>query len=194
MRMKEHDNISELFERLEGKFDVEAPDANHENRFLAKLKQQGENQVTQESKEDSSKPVILFTWWKPMAAACVILLSLGVFIGSNFQFGEETQEVTFSPEVENSQMYFASVIEEELVKLKAAEDEDTKEIIQDALLQLERLENDYTELKNQLIEHGDDKRILYAMVANFQLRIDLLQNVLAQIEEIKLFKNEDTII
>lgn len=194
MRMKENDNISKLFEQLEGKFDVETPDTNHEHRFLAKLKQQEEKQEVTESKEDLSKPVILFTWWKPIAAACVILLGLGVFIGSNIQFGEETQEVTFSPEVENSQMYFASVIEEELVKLKAAENEDTKEIIQDALLQLERLENDYTDLKNQLIEHGDDKRILYAMVANFQLRIDLLQNVLAQIEEIKLFKNEDTII
>ncbi|WP_430409458.1 hypothetical protein [Kordia sp.] len=189
--MKEEDNISKLFERLEGAFDVETPDANHENRFLTKLKQQQEQQ---EAADDTTKPVILFTWWKPIAAACVILLSLGIFIGSNVQFGSETQEVTFSPEVENSQMYFASLIEEELSKVKAAEDEDTKEIIQDALLQLKRLENDYTDLKNQLIEHGDDKRILYAMVTNFQLRIDLLKNVLVQIEEIKLFKNEDTII
>ncbi len=198
MRMKEEDNISKLFERLEGTFDIETPDTNHENRFLNKLKQQQEKQGNTpklaESTVEDSKTVSLFKWWKPMAAACVILLGLGIFIGSNFQFGEGTQEVTFSPEVENSQLYFASLIEEELAKVKAAENEDTKEIIQDALLQLERLENDYTNLKNQLIEHGDDKRILYAMVANFQLRIDLLQNVLAQIEEIKLFKNEDTII
>lgn len=192
MRMREDDNISKLFERLEGTFDIETPDANHENRFLMKLKQQALANET--SEEDTRKPVILFTWWKPMAAACVILLSLGIFIGSNFQFGTETQEVTFSPEVENSQLYFASLIEEELEKVKAAENEDTKEIVQDALLQIERLENDYNDLKNQLIEHGDDKRILYAMVANFQLRIDLLQNVLAQIEEIKLFKNEDHIL
>jgi len=194
MRMKEEDHISKLFERLDGTFDIETPDTNHENRFLTKLKQQQEKEEKLVSKDDTSKPVILFTWWKPMAAACIILLSLGVFIGSNFQFGDDIQEVTFSPEVENSQLYFASLIELELEKVKAAEDEDTKEIIQDALLQLERLEKDYTDLKNQLIEHGDDKRILYAMVANFELRIDLLKNVLVQIEEIKLFKNENTII
>ena len=40
MRMREDDNISKLFERLEGKFDIETPDTNHENRFLMKLKQQ----------------------------------------------------------------------------------------------------------------------------------------------------------
>ena len=60
--------------------------------------------------------------------------------------------------------------------------------------QLERLEKDYESLKKQLIERGDDKRILHAMVTNFQLRIELLESVLIQIDEIKLFKNEQTII
>ena len=89
MRMREDDNISKLFERLEGKFDVETPDANHENRFLMKLKQQATENET--SEDDTSKPVILFTWWKPVAAACVILLGLGIFIGSNIEFGSATQ-------------------------------------------------------------------------------------------------------
>ncbi|EDP95295.1 hypothetical protein KAOT1_09491 [Kordia algicida OT-1] len=183
------DNITNLFDRLKDDFDVETPDKGHENRFLQKLQQQ-QNEET----ENTSKPVILFTWWKQIAAACVILLSLGIFIGSNFNASAEETQVTFSPEVEKSQLYFASLIEKELAKVKAAEDEDTKEIIQDALLQLERLENDYSNLKNQLIERGNDKRILHAMVTNFQLRINLLENVLTQIDEIKLFKNENTII
>lgn len=187
--MKEKDNIVNLFDRLKDDFDVETPNMGHENRFLQKLQQQ-QNEET----EDTSKPVILFAWWKQIAAACVILLSLGIFIGSNINASADATQVTFSPEVEKSQLYFASLIEKELAKVKAAENEDTKEIIQDALLQLERLENDYSNLKNQLIERGDDKRILHAMVTNFQLRIDLLENVLTQIDEIKLFKNENTII
>ncbi|WP_046757962.1 hypothetical protein [Kordia jejudonensis] len=192
--MKEEDNISKLFERLEGTFDVETPNTNHENRFLAKLKQQNEQQEDATLENDTAKPVILFTWWKTIAAACVLLLGLGFFIGTNFNTSGDDTQLTFSPEVENSQMYFTSLIEKELEKVKAAEDEDTKELIQDALTQLNRLETDYKALKNQLIEHGEDKRILYAMVANFQLRIELLENVLSQIEEIKLFKNENTII
>lgn len=187
--MKEKDNITNLFDRLKDDFDVETPELGHENRFLSKL-QQTQNQETTEI----TKPVILFTWWKHIAAACVLLLGLGVFIGSNLGTENENQHVTFSPEVEKSQLYFASLIEVELEKVKAAEDEDTKKIVQDALLQMERLEKDYASLKDQLIERGDDKRILHAIVTNFQLRIDLLKSVLVQIDEIKIFKNENTVI
>lgn len=187
--MKENDNISNLFERLKDDFDIETPEIGHEHRFLSKLNAEKDQKTT-----ENNKPLLLFTWWKHMAAACILLLSLGIFIGSNIGTSGEIPEVTFSPEVEKSQLYFASLVAQELEKVKAAESDDTKEIIQDALLQLERLENDYANLKNQLIERGDDRRILHAMVTNFQLRIDLLESVLTQIEELKLFKNEHTII
>ncbi|AXG72031.1 hypothetical protein KORDIASMS9_04293 [Kordia sp. SMS9] len=189
--MKEKDNITNLFDRLQDDFDIETPQLGHEHRFLKKLQQPPAQEIT-----ETKQPNALFTWWKQIAAACVVLLSLGILIGSNVDFGasaEETQ-ITFSPEVEKSQLYFASLIEKELEKVKAAEDEDTKEIIQDAMKRLERLENDYETLKNQLVENGDDKRILHAMITNFQLRIELLESVLQQIDEIKLFKNEQTII
>jgi hypothetical protein len=179
--MNEKDNITNLFERLQGDFDIETPELGHERRFLKKLQQQDQNA------NDAKKPIALFAWWKQIAAACVILLSLGILIGSNVDFGTtETSEITLSPEVEKSQVYFAALIDKELEKVKAPEDEDTKELIQDTMKRLERLEKDYENLKNQLIERGDDKRILHAMVNNFQLRIQLLESVLVQIDEIKL--------
>ncbi|MEM6686751.1 MAG: hypothetical protein AAF617_13290 [Bacteroidota bacterium] len=187
--MNENDNITNLFDRLKDDFDMETPELGHERRFLNKLQAQQQQEIT-----NTRKPIALVTWWKQIAAACVILLSLGILIGSNFGSTEETSEVTLSPEVEQSQLYFASLLDKELEKVKAAEDEDTKEIIQDALQRLERLEKDYSTLKNQLIETGEDKRVIHAMIANFQLRIQLLESVLQQIDEIKLFKNEQTII
>ena len=51
-------------------------------------------------------------------------------------------------------------------------------------------------LKKDLVESGNDKRVIYAMITNFQNRIDLLQNVINTIEEIKTLKeteNETTI-
>ena len=50
------------------------------------------------------------------------------------------------------------------------------------------LEEDYEALRLDLTESGDDKRVIYAMITNFQNRIDLLQNVLEKIEEIKQLK------
>lgn len=187
--MNEKDNITNLFDRLKDDFDMETPELGHERRFLNKLQAQQHQETT-----INRKPIALVTWWKQIAAACVILLSLGILIGSNIGTTEENPEVTLSPEVEKSQLYFASLLEKEIEKVKAAEDEDTKEIIQDAMRRLERLETDYLTLKNQLIETGEDKRVIHAMIANFQLRIQLLESVLQQIDEIKLFKNEQTII
>ena len=38
--MNEKDNITNLFERLQGDFDIETPELGHERRFLKKLQQQ----------------------------------------------------------------------------------------------------------------------------------------------------------
>ena len=55
-------------------------------------------------------------------------------------------------------------------------------------------ENNYKELELDLINGGNSKLILSAMITNFQTRIDLLQDVLQQVEEIKNIDHENTII
>jgi archaellum component FlaC len=64
-------------------------------------------------------------------------------------------------------------------------------------VQLERLDEEYKKLKVDLSKSGKDKRVVFAMVSNLQQRIDLLNDVLTQIEEIKElknYKNESTVI
>jgi hypothetical protein len=63
-------------------------------------------------------------------------------------------------------------------------------MIADALRQLETLEKDYLKLEADLVAGGNSKFILSAMIQNFQTRIDLLQEVMNRVEEIKQFKNE----
>ena len=46
-------------------------------------------------------------------------------------------------------------------------------------------------LKDDLIDSGKDNRVIHAMIQNFQQRIDLLNNVLTQIENIKTLKNQN---
>ena len=69
-------------------------------------------------------------------------------------------------------------------------------MVQDALEQLENLENKYEILKLDLVESGNNKRVIYAMIKNFQNRIDLLEQVISTIEEVKklkTLKNENKI-
>ena len=169
------DNLDQLFKELEGAFDMEHPLEGHQDRFLQKLNAQ---------KGVTSIPTKTKKWnWKylSIAATFIVLVSLGIGIVNN-RGGDEVQ---ISPEVQQSQLYFTSLIEEEVERLNAIADEDTKVIIDDVMLQLEKLENDYTVLESKIQNDGANKQILHAMIINFQTRINLLQDVINQIEEIK---------
>ena len=94
-----------------------------------------------------------------------------------------------SPEVSNSQVYFASLIEDRVKLLENESSPEAQKIISDTMIQLKKLETNYKQLETDLINGGNDKLILSAMITNFQTRIDLLQDVINQIETIKNLKN-----
>ena len=181
--MKE-DRIDELFKRLEGSFDVHETPNNHRERFLDKL-------------NASEKPSVRkINWWKPLsiAASIAILVAVGsVFFKKN---PSEADLASVSPEMKQTQSFFTTTINEELATLKSLTDPEAKNLVEDALKQIEILEDEYNGLKKDLAESGNDKRVIYAMISNFQNRIDLLEQVIEKIEEIKnlkAYRNETTI-
>jgi hypothetical protein len=93
-----------------------------------------------------------------------------------------------SPELSQTQSFFATTIAQELIALEAQRSPETEQMVDDALKALKVLETEYSSLKLDLNDSGNDKRVIYAMIANFQNRIDILQNVLKHIEDVKNFK------
>ena len=93
-----------------------------------------------------------------------------------------------SSEMADTQNFYASVIKKELYQLEQEKTPETEALIQDALKQLEILETDYSKLKNDLVKSGQDKRVIYAMITNFQQRIDLLNKVLEKVNTINTLK------
>lgn len=184
-----NENIDKLFKNLNGSFDVEIPNSGHHQRFLKKLNN---------ANEIVSAPTKRRNIWKPFVsiAASVVIL-LGLFLGIQTETNAKDL-ASISPEMSKTQSFFTATISEELDKLKNETTPETKILVDDALLQLELLETEYDKLKIDLSKSGNDKRVIYAMISNFQNRIALLQNVLQQIEEVKLLKqntneNETTI-
>ena len=76
-----------------------------------------------------------------------------------------------------------------LKDLNSEKSPETERIINDTMLQLKKLELNYTEMEQDLINGGNGKLILSAMITNFQTRIELLNEVMTQIENIKTIKN-----
>ncbi|WP_114491848.1 hypothetical protein [Candidatus Ulvibacter alkanivorans] len=176
------DELDIFFKEQEGCFDIHETPSGHEHRFMQKLQQ------TQEARS------IKIAWKKPLSIAASIAVLL--FFGFTFFTSEAAQGdlASVSPEMEKTQSFFVTTINEELATLKSLEAEDTKVLVEDALEQLAILETEYDALKLDLVESGNDKRVVYAMISNFQSRIELLQHVIQTMEEIKSLKtNRDEI-
>jgi hypothetical protein len=177
------DAIEELFENLEGSFDVYETPSGHNKRFLNKLK-------------IVKKPsVIKLNWWKPISIAASIAVLIA--IGSTLLKVDplELDLASVSPEMMQTQSFFTTTINEELQTLKSLTSPEAIVLVDDALKQVAILENKYVGLKKDLVQSGNDKRVIYAMITNFQNRINLLQQVIEKIEEIKTLKtNRDETI
>lgn len=179
----EKDEIKLLFEKLQHNFDTENPSDGHEARFLEKLSQ-SKGVVSIQKKKTS--------WWKPLsiAASIVVICVLGLQL-VNTETNIKEQVVEISPEVSQTEFYFASLIEEQVQELKTLKTPETEQLVDDTLKQLNRLEFDYDNLEQALVDGGDSKLILNAMINNFQTRIDLLKEVLTTIESIKNLNYQD---
>jgi hypothetical protein len=177
----ENDTINKLFDNLQGTFNMEEPQEGHQKRFLEKL--------------EASKGVVSIqkrktSWWRPLSIAASVVILLGVGISLfNTSPSIDQQVAEIAPEVSQTEFYFASLIEEQVKQLEKESTPETKKIIDDTMIQLQRLETNYKMLEQDLLNGGNSKLILSAMINNFQTRIDLLQDVLHQVENIKNLKN-----
>ena len=172
------DMLDDLFEALQDQFDIEVPAENHERRFLEKLQNNKQTKVVDLQKRPS------FNWKPLLAIAASIALIAVLFIGNQSQ--EITSDLaSVSPEMAETQEFFAATIAQELSKLESLNSPQAKLLANDAIKRIELLEKEYDALKEDLKTSGNDKRVIYAMISNFQNRIDILQTVLLQIENVK---------
>lgn len=169
----ENNNLDEMFSHFNGQWDNEAPASGHEDRFLDRL----------EKKKKSPKGLI---YWVsiPAAAAIVILLSLVFVLNPK----EDIQMAKLSSKTEQTQMYFASIINKELEKVQKQNSPETKALVENAMQQMQQMEADYDKITHDLASKGENKQLLHAMITNLQARISFLEGVLVKIENIKKIK------
>ncbi|MDU8887257.1 hypothetical protein RXV94_13880 [Yeosuana sp. MJ-SS3] len=173
------DNLDNLFEQFKNDFDLEEPRTDHKGRFLDKLN------TYQKGSEKKHKSA----FWKPLLGIAATIVLLVVFSIGN-QKNDDTRDLaSVSPEMAETEDFFTTTIEVELKKITSESSPVTQLLVDDALKQMKILENDYEKLKKDLSISDDDNRVIYAMISNFQNRIDLLKNTLEQIDTVKQLKN-----
>lgn len=174
------DPLEDFFGELD--FDIAEPAEGHEDRFRQKLE-------GQKKKKIKHSGVISF-WLPALCVAASLVLAVLVFGGLvNQPFSEQQQLANVSHEMEQTQEFYSSILRKELENLKEKRTPATEKIIDDALMHLQVLEAEYQRLQEDLGHSGQDQRVIYAMISNFQQRIDLLKNVLDKIETVNKLKS-----
>lgn len=180
--MKE-DNINQLFERLQGEFNLKETPTGHQSRFMQQLN----------SQKPATAQKAKFAYWKPVAAIAAVVMVAFLLTGVFNPIQEEaTGLASVSVEMAETQAFFNTAIATELDRLNNFESEAAKQLVNDAMLQLDNLEQEYVNLQEDLINSNNDKRVIHAMINNFQSRIDLLQHVVSTIEGIELINQSNT--
>lgn len=170
-----NDEFDKIFRELD--LNVAEPSEGHRERFKERLQQQSNSR---------GKVGILYTLWTPyIGLAAVLVLSL-MLLTKFVSFSEPDRRdlSSVSEEMENTQRFYTRVLQQELQSLQGMKNAQTSRMIEDALAQMEALEKDYEALMVDLVKSGNDQRVIYAMVANFQQRIDLLNTLLDKVQHI----------
>ena len=182
------EKLNKIIQSLNGSFDIEEPPVGHKMRFEQKLNKQSTLNVRTSKLNNYLKPLL--------AVAAVLIIGMSLFIGSQNTLGTGMELAKVSPELSETQDFFTVAIKEELKKVEAQRSPETENLIYDGLRQLNRLESEYQKLKIDLEISGQNQLVIFAMISNFQKRIDVLTNLLEQIENIKNLntkKNETNI-
>ena len=167
------DNFTDFFS--ENNFDIHEPLPNHEARFLLKLQQQQQKKKTKSFS------------WKWMSIAASILLFIGFSLGS-FHQQKQYDLATVSPKMKEAQNFFVTTIKQELIEVEKYRTHDTENIINDALLRIKELEDNYSTFKKELQTQENERHIIQRMITNYQQRLNVLENLLLQLESYKLKK------
>lgn len=161
----------------ENDFDFSSPHSGHFERFERKLNEP----------KSSNK-----TSWKWLSIAASIVLVIGFWLGSSHQ-KQQIQLADVSPKMEEVQNYFTTTIRTGLKSLEKSRSLETETIIEEALDALEELEEEYAIFITELNIAENQTKVINSMIKNYQQRLQILENVLQQIEQIKnpnLLNNE----
>lgn len=166
------DNFDKLFER---DFDISEPSMGHFDRF--------EKRLSSPKKQQKNN-------WKWISIAASIVIIFSVWLGQNQQYdGLELADI--SPKMEETQDYFTSLIRVEIEKINTQKTPENQQLIEDVFQRLDNLENQYSKLTLDLKESAEDQRVIFAMITNYQQRIEVLQNLLEQLDNIKQLKTDN---
>ncbi|MEN8119361.1 MAG: hypothetical protein ABFS35_03400 [Bacteroidota bacterium] len=170
-------NLEDFIRKNKESFNSFELSEGHFERFQQKLNKQNKNTISR-------------TYWFSIAAGFVFLIMLSIFIRFHYLQTEkaiiENKIVSLSdisPKYEEVENFYKAGLDEkidEFQKLDCKIDFEQKKMVD---LELKQLDVVYVSLQKELKVNGNDKRIINAMINNYQNKIQFLELVIDQIKD-----------
>ncbi len=161
-------NIEDIIKNNRSTFFDEDPPVGHMERFQNKLS--GNH------------------WLRPlMKVAAVVVLLMSISLALYYQnVDNELSLESISTELAETEYYYQSVLKKKLIRVeKMLNDEQFKKVKSELM----SMDKNYLYLKEDLKLNPNDQRIIHAMINNYQLKIELLQQIM---DQVKMNKNIKT--
>ena len=154
--------------------------ANHSSKFEDLLQQE----------MHQHKPKKKNYKWLSIAASVVLLISLAIKFYPSKTIEEDpkttSKEISLgsiSPEFQTIETYYTNSINLEISQLELTEE--NKEMVDGYLLKIAELTKEYKSLTKELNTKGVNDSTIDALIRNLQLRLQLLQRLKKQIQQLK---------
>jgi len=181
------DKLKIFIEENEAEFDA-VPRAGHFERF----KQKQSQQVI----PVKAKPIVISGFMKIAALAILVFgigwlfFNLGKMQGSQeFASNSNANAIINASELTEAETFFTEQVDlkrKEVLTYASSNNEATKQI----MLELEKLELQYLDLKEELAINDNNEQIINAMVENYRMRLSVLERLLEQLKKSNIIKQK----
>lgn len=184
------DSFEDFVNNNRDDLDGDSPSIGHLDRMKAKLEENA-------SAPPSTPKVVSFEvrklWWTAAAAAAIAVIVFSAWPSNETEapvLAEHSAIETpvaavalsdVSPEMAEVEDYFIQSVS---TRVQAVDQygKSTESFVKGCLDRLSALENDYNELKKDLSANHKDQRVINAMIQNYRIRLQVLDQLLQQLE------------
>ncbi len=170
-------DIEKLIRENKGAFDSYEPSDGHFERFTAKL----------EAHTYVAPARVNLTPYLLKAAVVAILVTISSMWVWEKVVSPDANRMTLgevSPEYQQVEHYYVqqvNMMENELTTLDIISNEDQNKMLMDELAEMDDM---YVELQKDLNTNPNDERVINAMIAHYQRKIEVMNYILSQLKEV----------
>ncbi len=152
-------------------------------------KQLWERIAAELDKKQQKKSIRMYQW---MSIAAMAIISLGAFLTYNYQTNTTIDVADVSPAFGKKEVHLASLIEEKKDSLQVYA-KDNPELYNKFMIDVNKLNKDYDELKKQLQTSQNSQILVRAMMKNLDIQLQVLNEQLMIINQVNQYKKENSI-